>query len=128
MTPEQLADILRASYERGKAHAIVVVAEGAKNDAEALEKYFHEHKQALGFELRATRLGHVQRGGAPGAFDRLLATRLGAGATKALAENQTGVLIGLNKGEITRTPLAQAVSTKKPLDRTLLTLAQELDQ
>jgi 6-phosphofructokinase 1 len=128
ITPEQLAAILRASYERGKAHAIVVVAEGAKNNAEALEKYFQEHKKSLGFELRATRLGHVQRGGAPGAFDRLLATRLGAGATQALAENQAGVLIGLNKGEITRTPLQQAVTTKKPLDRTLLALAQELDQ
>jgi len=128
MSPEQLADTIHLSYERGKAHAIVVVAEGAKHDAEALEKYFKEHKHSLGFELRVTRLGHVQRGGAPGAFDRLLATRLGAGATKALEDNQHGVLIGLNRAEITRTPLSKAVTTKKQLDTSLLALAKELDQ
>jgi 6-phosphofructokinase 1 len=127
-TPEQLAATLYASYERGKAHAIVVVAEGAKHDAEELETYFKEHKQALGFELRATRLGHIQRGGAPGAFDRLLATRLGAAATKALSEGETGVLIGLNKGDITRTPLATCVVTKKQIDMDLLELAKQLDQ
>jgi 6-phosphofructokinase 1 len=127
-TPEQLAATLYASYERGKAHAIVVVAEGAKHDAEELETYFKEHKQTLGFELRATRLGHIQRGGAPGAFDRLLATRLGAAATKALAEGQSGILVGLNKGEITRTALSTCVSTKKHIDMDLLELAKQLDQ
>jgi 6-phosphofructokinase 1 len=127
-TPEQLAATLYASYERGKAHAIVVVAEGAKHDAEELETYFKEHKQTLGFELRATRLGHIQRGGAPGAFDRLLATRLGAAATKALAEGQSGILVGLNKGEITRTALSTCVASKKHIDTELLELAQELAQ
>jgi 6-phosphofructokinase 1 len=127
-TPEELAATLQASYERGKAHAIVVVAEGAKYDAETLEQHFKEHKASLGFELRATKLGHIQRGGAPGAFDRLLATRLGAAATKALAEGQSGILVGLNKGEITRTPLTTVVSSKKPLDMNLLQLAKELAQ
>jgi len=127
-TPEQLAAALYASYERGKAHAIVVVAEGAKHDVEELETYFKEHKQSLGFELRATKLGHIQRGGAPGAFDRLLATRLGAAATKALAEGQSGILVGLNKGEITRTPLTTCVANKKQIDMNLLELARELAQ
>jgi 6-phosphofructokinase 1 len=127
-TPEDVAATLRASYERGKAHAIIVVAEGAKYDAEALEKYFKENKQSLGFELRATQLGHIQRGGAPGAFDRLLATRLGAAATAALEAGELGVLVGLNKGEITRTPLSTCVASKKPLDLKLLQLAKELAQ
>ena len=128
ITPEDVAATLHASYERGKAHAIIVVAEGAKYDAQALEQYFKENKQALGFELRATQLGHIQRGGAPGAFDRLLATRLGAAATAALAEGKTGVLMGLNKNEITATPLSTCVSTKKSLDMKLWELAKELAQ
>src|SRR5664279_5638287 len=60
-TPEQVAQIIRASYERGKTHAIIVVAEGATYAADKLTHYFSEHKQELGFELRATTLGHVQR-------------------------------------------------------------------
>ena len=69
--PEVLARDLDASRERGKKHAIVVVAEGASFGAEGLARYFQEHKKRLGFDLRVTILGHVQRGGAPGAYDRL---------------------------------------------------------
>ena len=77
----------------------------------------------LGFDLRVTTLGHVQRGGAPGAFDRLLASRLGSGATEALARGEHGVLMGLIKSEIVPTPLAEVVSKKKPLDMRLIELA-----
>jgi 6-phosphofructokinase 1 len=82
--PEDIAKEVRAAYARGKAHAMVVVAEDARYNAQALSNYFREHQERLGFELRATTLGHVQRGGAPGAFDRLLATRLGMAATERL--------------------------------------------
>jgi len=64
--PETVALDLRDAYERGKAHAIVVVAEGAKYNAEALTAYFREHHERLGFELRVIKLGHVQRGGTAG--------------------------------------------------------------
>lgn len=124
--PDDLAAELRAAYERGKAHAIVVVAEGAGYNAEALARYFAEHQERLGFELRVTTLGHVQRGGSPGAFDRLLATRLGAAATEQLAEGTHGVLVGLLKGEVAATPLAEVVANQKPLDMRLVTLAQVL--
>ena len=97
--PEEIATQLRAAYERGKAHAIAVVAEGAKYNARALSAYFKEHKERLGFELRVTTLGHVQRGGAPGAFDRLLATRFGVAAVRCLNRNEHGVLVGLRNGE-----------------------------
>ena len=121
--PEVVACELRAAYERGQAHAIVVVAEGARYNAEALVRYFREHRERLGFDLRVTTLGHVQRGGSPGAFDRLLATRLGAAATEHLARGEHGLLVGLLKGEIGATPLAEVVVTKKPLDLSLLHLA-----
>jgi len=120
--PEQIAADLRSAYERGKAHALVVVAEGARYNAEGLASYFKEHRQRLGFDLRVTTLGHVQRGGAPGAFDRLLATRLGAEAVERLGSGEHGILVGLLKGEMAATPLAEVVANKKPLDKRLLEL------
>jgi 6-phosphofructokinase 1 len=124
--PESVAEELRTAYEKGKAHAIVVVAEGARYNAEEMAKYFKEHQERLGFELRVTILGHVQRGGSPGAFDRLLATRLGAAAVDALAEGKYGVMVGLAKGEIVRLPLAEVVGKEKKIDLQLLKLAQIL--
>jgi 6-phosphofructokinase 1 len=124
--PEAVATELRTAYERGKPHALVVVAEGARYNAAGLAGYFQEHRERLGFDLRVTTLGHVQRGGAPGAFDRLLATRLGAAATGHLARGEHGLLVGLLKGEIAATPLAEVVANKKPLDLQLLDLARVL--
>ena len=121
--PEALAAELHASYLRGKPHAIVVVAEGAKYNAEGMAAYFRTHKDQLGFDLRVTTIGHVQRGGTPGAFDRILATRLGTGATDALARGERGVLVGFIKGEITTTPLAEIVGKQKALDPCLVELA-----
>jgi 6-phosphofructokinase 1 len=124
--PEAVAAEIRTAYERGKAHAIVVVAEGAEYDAEALAHYFKAHRERLGYDLRTTILGHVQRGGAPGAFDRLLATRLGAAAVEQLARAETGVLVGLLKGEISATSLAEVVAGHKGLDLRLFELARTL--
>jgi 6-phosphofructokinase 1 len=126
--PEQVAERLRISYEKGKAHAIVVIAEGAKYDANALVQYFKQHRERLGFDLRAATLGHIQRGGNPGAFDRILASRLGAAATDALEQGNYGVLMGLLKGEIRATPLDEVVANKKQLDLSLFELSRKLDK
>lgn len=127
-TPEQVAQGLRAAYERGKAHALVVVAEGAKYNADALACYFKEHSARVGFDLRSTTLGHVQRGGAPTAYDRILATRLGAGAVAALARGEEGVLVGMLRGNVATTPLGEVVGIQKPIDPELLQLARVLDK
>jgi len=124
--PEVVADILRDAYERGKKHGMVVVAEGAKYNAEKLHQYFKEHKERLGFDMRMTILGHVQRGGNPGAFDRLLASRLGAEAARQLCTGSKGVLVGWLKGEATPTPYAEVVDKHKPLDLHLFELADSL--
>lgn len=124
--PEALGDEIRLAYERGKAHAIIVVAEGASLDAEELAVYFREHEEQLGFALRVTRLGHVQRGGMPGAYDRLLATRLAARATQTLASGESGILAVHRKGEITTIPYDEMISNTKELDRELLELARTL--
>lgn len=126
--PDELAEQLHSCYQRGKAHALVVVAEGSKHNADWLVHHFREHRERLGFELRATILGHVQRGGAPGAFDRLLATRLGAAAVQALARGEHGVLAGLVRGEVGTTPLAEVVTHRKEIDLELLELARVMAQ
>jgi 6-phosphofructokinase 1 len=125
-SPEAVAEDIRTAYERGKAHAIVVVAEGARYNAETLASYFNEHRERLGYELRTTILGHVQRGGAPIASDRLLATRLGVAAVEHLSRGVHGVLIGQIKGDITATPLHEVVAHRKTLDLSLLELADVL--
>lgn len=124
--PETVADLIEDAYQRGKAHAIIVVAEGAKYDAAALAKYFEEHNEDLGFALRVTQLGHVQRGGMPGAFDRILGTRLGAKAVEQIESGEFGVLMGLTKGEITPTPYTEVVGKTKTLDPWLFQLANVL--
>lgn len=124
--PEALADEIRLAYERGKAHAIIVVAEGASMNAEELARYFEEHKEKLGFALRATQLGHVQRGGMPGAYDRTLATRLGAKATACLEAGESGVIAVQCKGEITTIAHEASVGKSKPLDPELYELARVL--
>jgi len=125
--PEEVAESLRLAYEHGKAHAIIVVAEGAKYNAEALTAYFDKNKERLGFKIRATILGHVQRGGDPGAFDRILASRFGNGAVEAIDRGDYGVLVGLNKGQITTTPLEEVVSQTKTLSMEMVELARILD-
>ncbi|UCB43230.1 MAG: 6-phosphofructokinase [Dehalococcoidales bacterium] len=124
--PEDLATAIRSAYDRGKTHAMLVVAEGARYNAEELERYFAEHRAQVGFELRITILGYVQRGGAPGAHDRLLATRFGAAATEALVRGEHGVLIGLLCGEVATTLLSEVAANKKPLDQELLDLVNVL--
>lgn len=125
--PEKIAEVLTSAYERGKAHAIIVVAEGAKYNATALDNYFKEHRERLGFDLRVTIIGHVQRGGNPSAADRILASRLGAGAIEQVVKKNFGVLVGQIKGEIVATPLEEVVGKKKPLDMSVLKLQEILD-
>ncbi|MDO8669827.1 MAG: 6-phosphofructokinase [Dehalococcoidia bacterium] len=126
--PEEIAGELQSTYERGKPHAMIVVAEGCRYNAERLVHYFKEHKERLGFELRVTILGHVQRGGSPGAQDRLLGSQMGVDAVERLAAGEHGVLIGLRNGIISATPLEEVVANKKPLDTGLLKLARLLSR
>ena len=127
-TPETIAHELCSAYERGKVHAIAVVAEGARHNAAALTDYFREHHSRIGFDLRITTLGHVQRGGQPTAYDRLLATRLGAYAVDVLARGEHGVLVGMRNGRPAATPFADIVGQRKTLDVELIRLATVLAQ
>jgi 6-phosphofructokinase 1 len=122
--PAEVAERLRDAYRRGKTHALAVIAEGARCGVHELMEYYAAHRDSIGFELRVTRLGHVVRGGAPGAADRVLATRLGAAAIDTLAAGKHGVLVGIVKNETITTPLTEIAGRTRPADASLLELAR----
>lgn len=123
---DEVAIQVRAAYSRGKSHAIVVVAEGVPGGGTALADQLRTHHADLGFDIRVTLLGHVQRGGTPGAFDRLLASRSGVAAVDALARGDRGVLIGQRQGELQTTPLAEVAVGPRPFEPVALELARIL--
>src|SRR5438270_476666 len=107
---------LRAASQRGKTHALAVIAEGAKCGVHELMEYYGAHRKSIGFDLRVTRLGHVVRGGIPSAADRVLATRLGAAAIDTLAQGKHGVLAGIVKGDMVTTPLTEIAGKMRSAD------------
>ena len=121
--PEEIAQTLIDAKQRGKSHGLVVVAEGAKFGAPELLAYFKENKKQIGFDLRATQLGHVQRGGAPTAFDRTLATRLGSYAVKCMVEGKSGVVAGLIGSKLTATPHTEVIGRTKSISPEMYELA-----
>jgi 6-phosphofructokinase 1 len=124
IAPAQVAERLRAAYQRRKTHALVVIAEGARCGVKELMQYYEAERDSIGFELRVTRLGHVVRGGAPSAADRVLATRLGAAAIDCLARGEHGVIVGTLCSEISSTPLAEVAGRTRPANAKLLELAR----
>jgi 6-phosphofructokinase 1 len=109
MSMDEVAARMEDAYVRGKTHAITVIAEGAPYKTTDLASYLNQ--KHLGFEIRITILGHIQRGGSPSAFDRLLATRLGVKAVELLSKGESGVMVGLDGREISTSPLSE-VATK----------------
>jgi 6-phosphofructokinase 1 len=122
----EVAEAVRRAYRRGKAHALIVVAEGVAGGCAALAADLARHHADVGFDVRVTIIGHVQRGGAPSAFDRILASRTGAAAVAALAGGRDGVLVGIANGAIRETPLAEVAGRVKPLEPAMLELARVL--
>ena len=124
---EALAETLRLAYEHGKSHAIIVAAEGANYNAATLTEYFRTNRERLGFSVRSTILGHVQRGGEPTAADRVLGSKFGLGAVEAIERGEFGVLVGIHDNHIITTPYEEVVGKSKPLDEELLRLFKILD-
>jgi len=123
---ETVAQTLVDAYLRGKSHCIIIVAEGARYNAKAIAEYLEAQREETGFEVRMTILGHIQRGGSPTAFDRLLATRLGAAAVDTLHEGKSGLMVGLGGSRIITIPLAEVAAKRKELDLQLYELGEIL--
>lgn len=124
---EKIADTVVEAYTRGKSHCILVIAEGWKPGTQAVAEYLTARKDELGFDVRVTVLGHVQRGGRPSAYDRLLATRMGAYAAEHLINGESGMMAAMRGNVLESFPLAEAVQTLKPLNLTLLGLSDVMD-
>ena len=114
VSPEEVAQAVREAYARGKTHAIVVVSEGAKLPAIALKEKLNAMK--LDVDLRVTVLGHVQRGGGPSAWDRLIAARFGVSAVERLLAGKSGVMVALQAREIADVPMEEAGSRQRAPD------------
>jgi 6-phosphofructokinase 1 len=126
ISPEEVAERMRAAHKRGKKHALIVIAEGARCGVKELMSHYEKQRASIGFDLRVTRLGHVVRGGAPTAADRVLATRLGAAAVDALDRGDSGLLVGMRCGEVATMPLADVAGRTRPADGRLLELARTM--
>ncbi|MAP54624.1 6-phosphofructokinase [Altibacter sp.] len=123
MGRERLVASLKRSKKSGKSSSIVVVAEGdqiGKNIFE-LAKYIEEHLQE--YEVRVTVLGHIQRGGAPSCYDRVLASRLGVGAIDALLRGERDVMIGLVHNKVVSVPFTEAIQGSNVIDEELIRVA-----
>ena len=126
---EAVAAVIEQAYRVGKAHCIIVVAEGWQPGIRALQTHLHQHSRQHfedeGFDVREVVLGHIQRGGTPTAFDRMLATRLGAFATEKLLDGTgNGMLAGWHGNRVGLIPLCDATSRRNALDVELLQLAE----
>jgi ATP-dependent phosphofructokinase / diphosphate-dependent phosphofructokinase len=140
---EQVCEHIRHRHKKGRFFSIVVVAEGAK-PAEGSEIIQEEHKdqfghvrlggigvileneieERTGFETRVTILGHIQRGGTPTAFDRVLATRFGIEAIDTVDEGDYGKMVALQGTDIVRVPIGEAVTELKTVDPELYETAE----
>ena len=119
---EEIADKIWRERKRGKINCIIVVAEGASS-AYTVARHV-EHR--IGYETRITILGHIQRGGSPTAFDRVLASRMGYASIKALEESEAGTMIALQGGRMVRVSLEKILSQKKTIDMELVEMAKIL--
>jgi 6-phosphofructokinase 1 len=122
--PGEVAKAIEEAYRRGKTHAIVVVAEGYKPHTAELGASIDA--MDIGFTTRVTILGHVQRGGKPTAFDRLLATRFGVKAVEFLLEGKSNVMTALVGSEIQPIPIDEVIKNKKKLPRNYIEMARML--
>ncbi|MDR0880394.1 MAG: 6-phosphofructokinase [Clostridioides sp.] len=111
MTVEDIAFRLKTTQLRGKKHSIIILSEGV-HDITALKQNVEKE---TGFDLRLTILGHVQRGGNPTAFDRILASRLGIRAIELIMEGSSTKVVGIARNEIVDVEIQEALDMKKEI-------------
>ena len=117
---ERLLESLKRSKASGKSSSIVVVAEGDKTGKNVFElkEYVEEHLPI--YDCRVSVLGHMQRGGSPSCFDRVLASRMGVRAVEALLEGKSSLMVGIQDNKITLTPISKAIKGHSKIDKELM--------
>jgi 6-phosphofructokinase 1 len=117
---ERLLESLRKSKLSGKASSIVVIAEGDKIGKNVFELKDYIEQNQPEYDIRVSVLGHMQRGGSPSCFDRVLASRLGVKAVESILEGKSNYMVGLLSDKVALTPLEQAIKGQSEIDLELL--------
>ena len=117
---DQLLESLKRSEKSGKSSSIVVVAEGDKTGKNVFELAAYVEQNLPYYEVRVSVLGHMQRGGAPSCFDRVLASRMGVHAVESLREGKSQVMVGVMNDKMELTPLEDAIKGKSEINKDLL--------
>ena len=117
---EQLIDSLKESKKNGKTSSIVVVAEGDRTGENVFDLAKNVEKEFPKYEIRVSVLGHMQRGGSPSCFDRVLASRLGVKAVEILMDNKTNLMVGLKNNKVITTDLEEAITGGHSINSELL--------
>lgn len=117
---ERLLESLQKSKASGKSSSIVVIAEGDKIGKNVFELKDYVEANLPEYDVRVSVLGHMQRGGSPSCFDRVLASRLGVKAVESLLEGKSNYMVGLQNDKVALTPLEQAIKGKTQIDKELL--------
>lgn len=115
----QLEQLIQNGFRKSKNSSIVLVSESEGGAMAIAEKLRKEHPE---YNLHVTVLGHIQRGGSPSAYDRILATRFGAAAIEALLDDQRNIMVGIDNDEIVYVPFNKAIKSEKKLDSSLLNI------
>lgn len=127
LTPiTEVVNVLKQGWSRQKSSSIIVVAEGEEegNAVEVAEKIRKQVDPDI--DMRVTTLGHIQRGGIPTAYDRILASRLGLGALEGLMDGQKNVMAGIINNELVYTPFRDTIRLPKPINQDLLRMVKIL--
>ncbi|MBU2949216.1 6-phosphofructokinase [Tamlana agarivorans] len=117
---ERLVESLNKSRKSGKSSSIVIVAEGDKIGKNIFELKDYVDENMEGYDVRVSVLGHMQRGGAPSCFDRVLASRMGVKAVEAMLDGESNFMVGLKNGKMELTPLDSAIKGKTKINLELL--------
>jgi 6-phosphofructokinase 1 len=118
-----LVNSLKRSKKSGKSSSIVVVAEGDQSGKNIFELAEYVRENLDDYEVKVTVLGHIQRGGSPSCYDRVLASRLGVGAVDALLDGARGVMIGVANNKVVNVPFEEAIKGENEIDLDLIRVA-----
>jgi 6-phosphofructokinase 1 len=123
---KRLLESLDRSEKSGKSSSIVVVAEGDKTGKNVFEIAEYVEKNMPHYEVRVSVLGHMQRGGSPSCYDRVLASRMGVKAIETLMEGKSNLMVGIQEDQMILTPLEKAIKGKSEINNNLIRVSEIL--